>query len=42
MTPDISIGQGGGGLKVPDALLQPLLDRISENQRSYVPGQPDA
>jgi hypothetical protein len=29
-------------LKVPDTLLQPLLDRISENQRSYVPGQSDA
>lgn len=42
LTPDMSIGQGAGGLKVPDNLLPPLLDRISENQGSYVPGQPDA
>ena len=40
-TPDVSLGKGMGGLKVPDSLLRPLLDRIHENQHSYMPGQPD-
>lgn len=36
VTPDVVVGKGSGNLKVPNELLDPLLDRIGDNPKSFL------
>ena len=36
VTPDVDIGKGTGNLKVPDEVLEPFLQRISNNPKSFL------